>query len=657
MSVDQNTIERLLSSNAQWAEDVKLAEPDFFIESAKGQSPHTLWIGCSDSRVPDSSVTGTRPGEIFVHRNIANQLHSTDVNFLAVLDECGGAAACLDAVQREDFTPDEPIATIPNLPIDAPLNRWLEPLTRHVSTLGVSTTPRGEALPLVVEENIKNQVKSLCKTQTIVDAWTKGTLKGQDVWVHGWIALPYTRCPLFSPPSTTSPSELQVMASEPERLQVQIASYNTNLQGVLGLPQDLVDWLAPTLQVSHFLTPDRRAPDVVAVGFQELLPLHLGLCGFSRSVIENRNALILSQIEACAPNKQRYSLIAQVVNVGVALLVYGRDDGIARKVLDVQTQWTGFGPLFMGNKGAVGVRFRVCETDEDAGETYTFVNAHLTPHDHNVARRNADYEHIVRTLLFPPVDSGSKTPSTLYETSHLFFLGDLNYRLEIPRTHPVYAIRKLPEFSEALGSEKLREEIKEYDQLTVEKRKGTVFVGLREGEFWKFKCSYKYHLGDVDKYRWVPVYAHLDIKTKVYPISPKRTPSWTDRVLYTTFTDPPEDISRSNITNMLYTSIPSYTTSDHKPIVSLLLMPPRSTTRHPSIPRIQLPASYQPTPDPRAMFKRYFGRCIDRAIGFIWWLLTLLGAGSGLVGIFNFVVGLGAWTWFKGKPPSANSSV
>lgn len=61
-----------------------------------------------------------------------------------------------------------------------------------------------------------------------------------------------------------------------DRLLVQIASYNTNLQGVHGLPQDLVDWLAPTLQVSTFLSPQRRAPDIVAVGFQELLPLHLG---------------------------------------------------------------------------------------------------------------------------------------------------------------------------------------------------------------------------------------------------------------------------------------------------------------------------------------------------------------------------------------------
>jgi len=66
-----------------------------------------------------------------------------------------------------------------------------------------------------------------------------------------------------------------------ERLLVQIGTYNTNLQGGLGLPQDLVDWLSPTLQVSSFLSRQRRAPDIVVVGFQELLPLHLGRTSFS----------------------------------------------------------------------------------------------------------------------------------------------------------------------------------------------------------------------------------------------------------------------------------------------------------------------------------------------------------------------------------------
>ena len=97
------------------------------------------------------------------------------------------------------------------------------------------------------------------------------------------------------------------------------------------------------------------------------------VAGLSKSVIENRNALILSQIEAHAPNKEKYSLIAKVVNVGVALLVYGRDDGVARHVCDVQTQWTGCGPAYLGNKGAVGVRFRVAGKDGGVGEVYTCV--------------------------------------------------------------------------------------------------------------------------------------------------------------------------------------------------------------------------------------------------------------------------------------------
>ena len=95
--------------------------------------------------------------------------------------------------------------------------------------------------------------------------------------------------------------------------------------------------------------------------------------GLSGKVIEDRNALILSQIEEHAPNKEKYVLLAKVVNVGVALLVYGRDDTVGRKVEDVQTQWTGCGPGFMGNKGAVGVRFRVRGDDGGIGEVYTCV--------------------------------------------------------------------------------------------------------------------------------------------------------------------------------------------------------------------------------------------------------------------------------------------
>lgn len=97
------------------------------------------------------------------------------------------------------------------------------------------------------------------------------------------------------------------------------------------------------------------------------------MSGLSRNVIESRDALIRSQIETHAPNKDRYLLVAKVVNVGVALLVYVRDESVGTRVCDVQTQWTGCGPGWMGNKGAVGVRFRISGQGADsAGETFTY---------------------------------------------------------------------------------------------------------------------------------------------------------------------------------------------------------------------------------------------------------------------------------------------
>lgn len=143
--------------------------------------------------------------------------------------------------------------------------------------------------------------------------------------------------------------------------------------GTLGLPQDLVDWLKPTLSTSSNFTPTDSPPDFVAVGFQELLPLHLGFTGQSQTLLASRSALILKEIEKYSHGNVRYSLVASIVNVGVALLVYAKDEGVGRRVCDVQTSWTGCGPLSMGNKGAVAVRFRVRPTDAGEGETFTYV--------------------------------------------------------------------------------------------------------------------------------------------------------------------------------------------------------------------------------------------------------------------------------------------
>ena len=87
---------------------------------------------------------------------------------------------------------------------------------------------------------------------------------------------------------------------------------------------------------------------------------------------------------------------------------------------------------------------------------------------------------------------------------------------------------------------------------------------FREGEFWKFKCSYKYKLGEVDKYECAISSNRVSVLSFIYILdSLKRHPAWTDRIMYTTYNDSPDTPTKSNITNALYTSIPSYTTSDH----------------------------------------------------------------------------------------------
>ncbi|KAG9074818.1 hypothetical protein FS749_013583 [Ceratobasidium sp. UAMH 11750] len=401
-------------------------------------------------------------------------------------------------------------------------------------------------------------------------------------------------------------------------LLVQIASYNTNLQGTQGTPQDLVDWLSPTLSASHTRTP----PDIVAVGFQELLPLHLGLTGLSQSVIATRDELLRSQIEkhnSVNGEQVSYTLVAKAVNVGVALLVYARDRGIGQRICDVQTAWTGFGPGWMGNKCAVGVRFRVsADVNGEGGEVMTFVCTHMTAHAHNLRSRLSDWEHIVKTLLF----SGQ----SIYSTSHLFVFGDLNFRLDTPSVDG-QAISH-DSLVDQLATPEGRDQVREWDQLRREMKAGNVLHGLREGDFWDFPPSYKYILGETHAY------------------SKRRNPAWTDRILFTTYLDSPSTPDVSYITPLLYTSVQSYTTSDHKPIVALLRVPSAlSSTLTPMLYHHDNPP-FKPS-SRLAMVKNCIGKVLGWIVGWLWCMLWFIGVGHAGVGLGNFVLGASAAAWWR----------
>lgn len=178
--------EKLLSQNKAWAEEIKSDEPQYFEKLSRLQTPEFLWIGCSDSRVPADRITGTQPGEIFVHRNIANLVVNTDVNLLAVLDfavtvlkvrhvivcghyGCGGIKA---AATQHDHKPV--------------LNMWLRNIKDvyrlHREELD-AVKDEEQKTNRLVELNVQEQVLNLAKTTIIQRAWKKE----QRPHLHGWV--------------------------------------------------------------------------------------------------------------------------------------------------------------------------------------------------------------------------------------------------------------------------------------------------------------------------------------------------------------------------------------------------------------------------------------------------------------------------------------
>ena len=178
--------DKLLLENKAWSQNVVSRDPDFFVNLAKEQNPKFLWIGCSDSRVPAETVVNAKPGEIFVHRNIANQVINTDFNCLSVLQYaiqvlqvkhiivcghygCGGIKAALEKQQT-------------GLVIT---NKWL----MHIKDIyrlyqdELSILPSDKMLNRLIELNIMEQVYRLAHTSIVQSAWKRG----HKTTLHGWV--------------------------------------------------------------------------------------------------------------------------------------------------------------------------------------------------------------------------------------------------------------------------------------------------------------------------------------------------------------------------------------------------------------------------------------------------------------------------------------
>lgn len=181
----EKSYKKLLDNNKEWVAKQLKVNPEYFEDLAKGQSPEYLWIGCSDSRVPANEITGTRPGEVFEHRNIANMVVHSDLNLLSVLSYavevlkvkhiivcghygCGGVAA---AMSNKQF---------------GLIDNWLRDIKDvyrlHQEELDAieNEAERGRRF---VELNVMEQVMDLSKTSIIQNAWTNK----QPLHIHGWV--------------------------------------------------------------------------------------------------------------------------------------------------------------------------------------------------------------------------------------------------------------------------------------------------------------------------------------------------------------------------------------------------------------------------------------------------------------------------------------
>ncbi len=183
-----SSYEKLLTDNKQWAKEQVENDPNFFKRLSALQTPEFLWIGCSDSRVPADKITGTQPGEIFVHRNIANMVVHTDVNLLSVLDFAVNHLQVNHVIVCGHYGCGGVKAAMTNHDYNYVLNMWLRNI-KDVYRLYRNELEKiddeEKRTDRLVELNVKEQVMHLAKTSIIQRAWKEEHRPQLHGWVYG----------------------------------------------------------------------------------------------------------------------------------------------------------------------------------------------------------------------------------------------------------------------------------------------------------------------------------------------------------------------------------------------------------------------------------------------------------------------------------------
>jgi len=179
------TYESLLEGNKIFVAETLKEDPDYFTKLANGQKPPILWIGCADSRVPANQITHTKPGEIFVHRNIANVIVHTDMNMLSVLDYAVNVLEVKHVVVCGHYGCGGVTAALTSKTYGI-IDNWLRHIKDvyrlHAFELDLISDEKQRANRLV-EFNVMEGVHNLCKTSIIQNAWENG----KTLSVHGWV--------------------------------------------------------------------------------------------------------------------------------------------------------------------------------------------------------------------------------------------------------------------------------------------------------------------------------------------------------------------------------------------------------------------------------------------------------------------------------------